>query len=159
RDVQSLLLRLGINAVLRPCGQGATGRTQFHVTVMGRDDILTFADRIGAIGIYKSTALVKCRDWVDGRKANTNRDGIPRSIWRQHVVPTMRQNGIPMRQMQRSMGMAFMGTGLYKQNVSRERMSRVVRAVGGDECLAALASSDVYWDRIVSIEPEGEEEV
>ena len=55
--------------------------------------------------------------------------------------------------------MAFMGTGLYRQNVSRERLTRVAAAVGGDERLEALAASDVYWDRIRSIEPDGEDEV
>jgi replicative DNA helicase len=126
---------------------------------MGHDDILAFADRIGAVGAYKSTALAECRAWVAGRQPNTNRDVIPREIWQEYAVPAMRRNGITMRQMQRAMGMAFMGTGLYKQNVSRERMDRVALAVGGEDRLAALAASDVYWDRIVTVQPDGEEEV
>ncbi|MBI2917579.1 MAG: replicative DNA helicase [Chloroflexi bacterium] len=59
----------------------------------------------------------------------------------------------------RSLGMAYMGTGLYKQNVSRERTARLALAVGGDVRIAALASSDVYWDEIISVEPAGEEDV
>jgi replicative DNA helicase len=35
----------------------------------------------------------------------------------------------------------------------------VVTAVGGDASLDALARSDVYWDQIASVEPDGEEEV
>ena len=38
-------------------------------------------------------------------------------------------------------------------------MARLARAVGGSEELSALASSDVYWDEIISIEPGGEEDV
>jgi replicative DNA helicase len=74
-------------------------------------------------------------------------------------VPSIKQKGITTRQLQQSLGMAYMGTGLYRQNVSRARMARVARAVGGNEQLAMLASSDIYWDEIVSIKPSGEEQV
>jgi replicative DNA helicase len=159
RDVQSLLLRLEINAVVRSCDQGSKGRTQFHVLVMGHDDIVRFADAIGAVGEYKSASLRACRAWLDGRPVNTNRDVIPYAFWRMHVLPAMRRQRITMRALQQSLGMSFMGTGLYKQNVSRGRMARVAEAVGGEETLRSLSRSDVYWDRIVSIEPDGEEEV
>ena len=64
-----------------------------------------------------------------------------------------------MRALQRAIGMEFMGTGLYKQNVSRARLERVVTALQGETMLEALARSDVYWDQILSIEPDGEEDV
>lgn len=54
--------------------------------------------------------------------------------------------------------LAYCGTGLYKQNLSRERATKVATIVKSSE-LANLAQSDVYWDSIVSIEPDGEEEV
>src|SRR5262249_4722029 len=57
RDVQSLLLRLGINSVVKPSDQGDKGRMQYHAYVMGHDDILLFADRVGAVGEYKSSSL------------------------------------------------------------------------------------------------------
>ncbi|HEX9930574.1 MAG TPA: replicative DNA helicase [Pyrinomonadaceae bacterium] len=49
-------------------------------------------------------------------------------------------------------------TGLYKQNLSRSCALRVAQVVSSDY-LSALAESDVYWDEIVSIEFDGEEEV
>jgi replicative DNA helicase len=159
RDVQSLLLRLPINAVLRPSNQGGQGRLQFHVMVMGHDDNLHFAAMVGAVGDSRSSALKECAEWIGGREANTNRDVVPREIWRLYAVPAMERNGITIRQMQRALGMACMGTRLYKQNVSRERLTRLVPAVGGDERLAALAASDVYWDAVRWIEPDGKEEV
>ena len=159
RDVQSLLLRLGINAVLRPCDQGEKGRTQFHVLVMGHHDILTFGEKVGAVGAYRSASLRDSLAWINERAANTNRDVIPKEVWRQFAVPAMQRNGVTLRQMQRGLGMAFMGTSLYKQNVSRERLGRLARAVGGDDTLSALATSDVYWDQIRSISPDGDEEV
>jgi replicative DNA helicase len=159
RDVQALLLRLGINAVLRSRDQGGKGRDQYHVMIMGHNDIVTFADSIGAVGAYKSAALEQCRAWLQGRPSNTNRDVIPRTLWTQFAIPAMRRNGVTMRQMQHGLGMAFTGSGLYKQNVSRERLARVATAVGGEETLTALAASDIYWDRIAAIVPDGEEEV
>jgi len=158
RGVQSLLLRLGINAVLRSRDQGSKGRTQFHVMILGHDDILTFASEIGTVGA-KSSALAECREWLQGRVANTNRDIIPSDVWRQLAVPAMQRKGITIRQLQQALGMSYMGTGLYRQNVSRERAARLARTVGGDERIAALSASDVYWDEIVSIEPDGEHDV
>src|SRR6266487_3513484 len=56
------------------------------------------------------------------------------------------------------MRIAFCGTGLYKQNLSRERATRLAQVVDSEQ-LAKLAQSDVYWDEIISIEYDGEAEV
>jgi replicative DNA helicase len=45
------------------------------------------------------------------------------------------------------------------RNVSHERAERLAVVVGSDDRLSAFASSDVYWDEIISIEPDGEVEV
>jgi replicative DNA helicase len=71
----------------------------------------------------------------------------------------MADQGVTSRQLQARIGMRYMGTGLYKQNVSRERMTRLANALSEDPRLVALARVDVYWDEIVAIEPDGEEEV
>ena len=41
----------------------------------------------------------------------------------------------------------------------RKRTERIATALGGNEYLSVLSQSDVYWDEIVSIEPDGEEQV
>lgn len=46
----------------------------------------------------------------------------------------------------------------YQQNVGRERAVRLANAVHSDAVMR-LAESDVYWDEIVSIQPDGVEEV
>lgn len=159
RDVQELLLRLGINAVLRARDQGEKGRTQYHVLVMGHEDICRFGSAVGAVGYRKQAALAESIAWLDGRAAVTNRDVIPSEVWRKLAVPTMQRNGVSMRAMQATAGVAFCGSALYKANVSRRRLARVAKAVGGDDTIAALATSDVYWDEVASITPDGEEEV
>src|SRR5437879_13827734 len=60
--------------------------------------------------------------------------------------------------MQALLGNAYCGSTLYRQNVSRERAMRLAQVVSSAQ-LAALSKSDVYWDEIVSIEPDGDAEV
>jgi replicative DNA helicase len=47
---------------------------------------------------------------------------------------------------------------LYKHGISRDRARRVAAAVQSDE-IHALATSDVHWDEVASIEPDGDDEV
>jgi len=92
------------------------------------------------------------------RPANTNRDIIPREIWRLYAVPAMQTANLTARKMQAALGNAYCGTGLYKQNLSRERAARLATVVSCKK-IAQLAQSDVYWDQIASINAEGEEDV
>ena len=157
RDVQSLLLRVGIVARVARIPQGAKGRDQFHVIVSGRTDVLRFADAVGAVGAYKSASLAEVRAFAEARVENTNRDVIPRAVWRSLVTPAMAHAGLTTRQMQAGMGTTYCGTALYKANLSRARASAVA-AIVGSEALSALAESDLYWDAVVSVEPDGIEE-
>jgi replicative DNA helicase len=158
QQVQSLLLRLGINATLSRHAQVGKGRDQYHVSVTGKLDIERFAAQIGALGQNKVVHQIAITDYIANRPANTNRDVLPREIWRMYAVPAMQAASISTRQMQAALGNAYCGTSLYKQNLSRERAARLAQVVGSEH-LAMLAQSDVYWDEIISIEPDGEAEV
>jgi replicative DNA helicase len=158
QQVQSLLLRLGINAVLTKRAQPGKGRDQYHVIISGKPDIECFLELVGALGQNKVIHRTAIVEYMAQRSANTNRDVIPRDIWRQLAVPAMQEVGMTARQMQSALGNAYCGTGLYKQNLSRERAARLATVVSSQE-LARLSQSDVYWDEIVSIAPNGEAEV
>ena len=157
-DVQSLLLRLGIHSSLKTFSQGDKGRDQHHVTISGRSSILRFAEAVGTVGAYKSASLLEIRGYLSERPENTNRDVIPMDVWKLHVKPAMEVNGITHRQLHAGLGMAYAGMTVFKQNLSRERAMRVALAAGS-EALRALAESDIYWDEVASIEPDGAEEV
>ncbi len=157
-DVQSLLLRFGINAVLHRIDQGQKGRPQWHVTLSGRDEILRFADAIGAFGASRVEGLRQVSAYFENRPANTNRDIVPAGAWRMFATPAMQARNMTTRQMQAALGQEYCGTSLYKANMSRDRAMRVAEIVQSDE-LERLAKSDVYWDSILSIEPDGEEAV
>ena len=157
-DVQSLLLRIGINATLSRHSQGSNGRDQFHLVISGRNEILMFLTIVGVIGrenvLHKSLVV----DYLADREAKTNRDVIPSAIWGMEVVPSMRAAGMKAREMQAGVRMAYMGNNLYRQNLSRERALRVATTVKSPR-LEMLATSDIYWDGIRSIESDGEDEV
>jgi len=157
-DVQSLLLRVRINARLRSVSQEGKGRDQYHVIVSGKSDIERFINSVGAVGLRKKEALTKVGGFISQTKANTNRDSIPHEVWEKFVVPSMVEHGITTRQMFTGINTAYCGTGIYKQNISRERASLIARAVRSDK-LSRLAQSDVFWDEVIAIEPDGETEV
>jgi replicative DNA helicase len=158
QNVQSLLLRLGINARLLRQPQVGKGRDQYHVIVSGKPDMERFIEQIGALSQKKLAHQVAIVDYLALASANTNRDVLPKEIWRLYAVPAMQTACLTSRSMQAALGNAYCGTGLYKQNLSRERAIRLAQVVQSEK-LARLAQSDVYWDKIVSIEPDGEAEV
>lgn len=158
RDVQSLLLRLGINAWLRRRSQNGKGRDQFHVSLTGKADLENFANTVGAVGEYKRQSLQSVSDYLRDRQSKTNRDVIPSDVWREVVVPAMQDAGLTTRQMMAGIRNAYCGTGIYSQNISRERAARIAEVIQSDS-LARLACSDVYWDQVVSIESDGEADV
>lgn len=156
--VQKLLLRLGINARVSQISQGDKGRPQYHTIVSGKSDVEAFCRSVGAVGEYKIASIKDVIAFIDSKKENTNRDVIPSDVWNIHVKPAMQQHGITHRELHRRMDMAYAGMTMFKQNLSRERAARVAESVGCQKT-QALAESDVYWDKIVSIEPEGVEPV
>jgi replicative DNA helicase len=158
RNVQSLLLRLGINAILSRHAQPGKGRDQYHVHVSGRSDILRFLNIIGPLGKSKTAHQMQMLEYFAGRVEKTNRDIVPREVWKLHALPARRVAGLTGRQMQAALGNACSGTSLTRQNLSRERASRVAQVVSSAE-LGLLAQSDVYWDEVVAIEPDGEADV
>jgi replicative DNA helicase len=158
QGVQSLLLRLEINARLSRHEQPGKGRDQFHVHVSGKDDVIRFLDKIGAIGEHKGKMAKRIYEYINPKTANTNRDIVPHQVWRMFAVPAMQKYGVSGRQLQANMGQAYCGSTLYKQNLSRDRAKKVASIVHSQE-MRKLSRSDVYWDQVELIEFSGEEKV
>jgi replicative DNA helicase len=157
-DVQSLLLRLGINARISRHSQGSKGRDQFHVTLSGQSEMLAFLSIIGVLGEEKISHKALVLEYLLTRKSKTNRDVIPSDVWPLIAQPAMAVAGITQRSMQARLGMSYMGNSIFGQNLSRSRARRVADAVGSGE-IELLATSDVYWDKVSSIEADRIEEV
>jgi replicative DNA helicase len=92
-----------------------------------------------------------------GVKGNTNVDTLPHN-----VVPlirkAMRTMGVTTRNMSALRGRAYNGSAAYRFAPSRELL-QTYSLLLRDEALAALADSDIFWDRLVALEPGGMEEV
>lgn len=157
-DVQSLLLRLGVNARVSRVSQKGKGRDQYHVIVSGKPDLMVFVERVGAFGRQKVEALARIGARLAETRENTNRDTIPREAWSRIVAPALRNAGITTRQFMSRIETAYCGTSLYRASLGRERAARVAEAIGSEE-MRYLATSDIYWDEVAAIEPHGEEEV
>ena len=157
-DVQSLLIRLEINARFSIHSHKEQGRNQYHVTVSGKPDLIRFIKLVGTVGEYKTQALAKISQHINERLSNTNGDIIPGDIWRMYAVPSMQQHEITTRKMQSLLGNKHCGTSLYRQNVSRERAGKLATVVKSQE-IQELASSDLYWDKVISIASHGETQV
>jgi replicative DNA helicase len=126
--------------------------------VTGKPDLERFISCVGAVGLYKQNSLQEIVTHLETTTANTNRDVIDHHVWRMYAVPAMKVAGLTSRTMQTQLGMSYCGTGLYQQNISRDRAAKLAQVVKC-EILSNLASSDIYWDKVHSIEPDGVEEV
>ena len=158
QNVQSLLLRLGINATLSKHAQVGKGRDQYHVTVSGKLEIELFFSQVGALGSQKVVHQATIVNALAITYAKTGRDIVPYEAWQLFVLPAMQAIGMTAEKMSVQMGHSQFSKNFYKQNLSRERATRLAQIVQCDQ-LNKLAISDIYWDRIVSIEPDGEENV
>ena len=153
--VAHLLARLGIIARIRQV-QKAGYQPNYHVIVADGPSLRTFCERVGVHG-RRGELASRLAAALEGRVTNTNVDTIPIGVW--DVVKAERiRVGLTERQFQAAIGTHYCGTTLYKSCPSRERLMRCAEVLGSDT-LRELASSDVYWDRIVSIEPLGPQPV
>jgi replicative DNA helicase len=156
-DVQTLLLRLGIRSRVRDVEQGPH-RMGHHVIVQGAADQVRFADVVGVHG-ERARDLEPLRVWHDARTPNTNLDAIPKEIWDYIRHKSMPEHGVTTRELAQRLGMSYCGSTLYRHGVSRDRMGRLATALPDDTYIRDLASSDVFWDEVVAIEPLGPQEV
>jgi replicative DNA helicase len=62
------------------------------------------------------------------------------------------------REFAAAIGTQFCGSALWKAAPSRDRLSRVAAVLGSAD-LELLATNDVLWDEVVSIDSIGEQEV
>ncbi|MBN2390188.1 MAG: replicative DNA helicase [Anaerolineae bacterium] len=157
QDIQHLLLRLDIISRISRVPQGQRGRDQWHVTITGKSDVIAFLEKVNVLSTKQSAAQA-IRDFYRDKAHNTNRDIIPKQIWRSAIEPARQKAGMSQRELQAALDMHYCGTALYKSNLSRERALRVGHVVASEE-LINLAQSDIYWDKIAAVEPDGEEDV
>ena len=153
--VALLLSRFGIIARIRQVTK--TGyRPGFHVIVADGPSLRTFCRSIGVHGARGKLA-VELAAYLEGRLANTNADTLPLQVWDLVKAERIRA-GLTERQFQAALGTHYCGSTLYNACPSRERLLRCAEVLDSD-VLREAACSDIYWDRIVGIEPLGPQPV
>jgi replicative DNA helicase len=156
RQVQHLLLRFGIMSQLRGRSVKYQGerRAAWQIDITDALAIKTFIQDIGIFG--KEAAIAKVEATLANRRYQTNQDLIPVEIWDR------------LRIAKGSESWASLATRAGFQNTSNLHVGK--RALGRDRGFALataledielqqIATSDVYWDEIVAIEPQGQKQV
>jgi replicative DNA helicase len=155
-DVQHLLLRLGIVSRIRTLRRAVyegTGKVAREVLITGQEGLETFCSRVYVCG--KTAQLARIVTGLRRVGHGTNVDTVPPGVWdavlaakgSRRWADVSAATGRP-----RNHNWHVGGRGL-----SRPLIGELAQATA-DDGLAALATSDLWWDEVASIEPIGEEE-
>jgi replicative DNA helicase len=154
-DVARLLLRFNVFTRIKRARK-AGYRDDWHLHVYGAENQLRFLDEIGVHGErgIKATGLAgQLRDV----RGNTNLDTVPTQVWGR-VREVLTEQGMTHREFASALGTKSCGSTMWKHPPSRQRLARVADVLH-DADLEVLATNDVYWDAVASIEPVGEKPV
>lgn len=155
-DLSRLLLRFGISARLRTATAKGDDRRGYTLDISGVDDQRRFLQEIGVHG-ERAKAVARLLPVVKTRSGNPNVDTVPVQVW-DRVRDVLAEQGMTHRELASAMGTQFCGNAMWTPAPSRERLARVADVLGDAE-LEVMAVNDLLWDRVVAIEPDGEEEV
>jgi len=154
-DLARLLLRYNVFTRIKRVRK-AGYRDGYHLHVYGAENQLRFCDEIGVHG-ERGVKAANLADKLRDVRANTNLDTVPKEVWG-HVREVLSEKGMTHREFATAMGTQFCGSTMWKHSPSRERMARVADVLG-DADLDVLATNDVYWDAVASVELVGEQPV
>jgi len=149
------LLRLGIVARIRTVH--TEGYRPCHtVDVSGGEAQVRFVSLVESVGPRARAAEALGLALAD-LNSNTNVDTLPAEAFAQ-VRQQMRARSITTRAMARMRGTSYGGSSHFKFAPSRPILAEYSALLKSPE-LARWAESDIFWDRVVSVVMDGEEEV
>ncbi len=155
-QVQHLLLRFGILAQLRLRSVKYQGgrRPAWQLDITDAPSIKTFLGDIGIFG--KEAALAKVEAALAHRRYQTNRDLIPVEVWETLRTAKGEESWVSLATRAGFQSTSNIHAG--KRAPTRDRLFALATALEHPE-LQHIATSDVYWDEIVAIEPQGIKQV
>jgi replicative DNA helicase len=155
-QIQHLLLRFGIisNLKKRYVKYNGHPRLGWQLDITDANSIKIFIEEIGIFGKEKSIDLA--REAIANNRYQTNWDLIPVEIWEQITFSQGSESWISLAKRSTIKDCGNIPVG--KQALSRERLFQLALA-SDNLSLQYLATSEVYWDEIVSIEYIGEQQV
>src|SRR5215472_16878537 len=151
RDIQSLLLRFEILPGLRAAGN-SYGHPQWTIDVKGVKDQRRFMEEIGAHG-ERGQVAAKVMHRLDAMTAAGLRDTIPGGVW-ERVGRAMKERSVSLSYIPMAAGSQSRGD--LNSNICPARTGLgCIAQILGDAEREMLATSDVYWDTIASIDSIG----
>jgi replicative DNA helicase len=151
RELQILLLRFGIVGRLYAVGN-VYGHPQWTIDVKGVKDQRQFLDDIGAHG-RRGLTVMQAQRRLDTMTAAGRFDTIPSGVW-ERVEQVMKERSFTLSRIQAAVGSRSSGDLNANMCPTRTRIGRIAQVLE-DAQLAMLATSDVYWDTISSIDSIG----
>ncbi len=153
-DVAQLLLRIGVQS--RVTRVRKTGyRDCWHLRIDGRGNQTAFLTKAGVHGARERSAR-EVLEQLSSRTPRPGGDTIPKEVWAS-VQTVLAAKGITQSKLGRATNSTF-GGSRWKFAPGRTKLHRVA-ALLEDKAIHALATSDVFWDRIVEITSLGEQDV
>ena len=150
-DVARLLLRFNVMTRVKEAGS-AGYRPCCQLLICGAENQLRFLDDIGVHGARAAMAGT-VREKLAGIRGSANLDTIPRDVW-DRVRGVLAERQMTHRQFPAAIGTKLCGGTLWKHAPGRERLARIA-VVLNDAELEMVATNDVFWDEIASVESLG----
>jgi replicative DNA helicase len=150
-DIAQLLLRFNVMTRIKEIRKG-NYRACYHLLIYGAENQLRFLDDIGVDGA-RSVMAERARANLVAIKGNTNLDTIPGDVW-DRVRGVLVERQMTHREFAAAIGRQFCGSTLWKHAPSRERLARIA-SVLDDADLEMVATNDVFWDEVASVESLG----
>ncbi len=158
--VQSLLLRLGIVSRIESKQFKYRGslRPGFTVRLLGESMLEIFIERIAPHIVGREAQIQTLRRYLASvQPGMTSKDTIPAEV-RAWVAAERAQLGLTWKELEQRSGVSmkeFLGQGSTAKRGFRRATIRHLAQFLGSQRLSDLADSDLFWDRVVSIEPKG----
>jgi replicative DNA helicase len=156
RDVQHLLLRLGIVGAIRSLPRkvyAGTDKVAREVRITHQASLGAFCALVPVPGKRRRQRELVAALAAVGRKSYA--DTVPAAVWAR--VDAARGDRSWAELSRRAGFDAGHNWHVGTRGVTRERLALLAEVIE-DEQLRQLATSDVWWDEIVAVEPAGEEE-
>lgn len=169
-DVRDLLIKFGIIASIfsypssyKKDGIKIEKGITYRVIIQDTRQVEKFIKEIGFLGV-KQKECEEYLEHISSIKSNPNGDVIPDGIWG-ILGDKFKKYGKSFYGCRRHLKVGEKGRGKegYCGNkgkaISRRLLNKIAEYLDNDEELLSIANSDIYWDKIISIEPVGYHQV
>jgi replicative DNA helicase len=156
QQVQSLLLRLGIQSYLKTTKK-SNYRENYWVILYSKENFKKFLMKIGIEGNKKEEITGYLR-LIEKIKPHHNNDLFDKDVWKMIIDPIRKEKKISWREFCKGINTSYCGSTLVKARISKERMLKIAKVLD-DPRIESLVKNDIFWDEVVEIMPLKVEEV